>query len=67
MEEEKRLDDAMAAADKKGSKFGTNVRPSFTDMPHVKTLPDHLVPGVEGSDRRLIFIGDVHGCKDERE
>lgn len=65
MEEEKRLDDAAAAADKKGNKFGTNVRPSFTGMSHVKTLPDHLVPGHEYGDRRLIIIGDVHGCKHE--
>jgi hypothetical protein len=65
MEEEKRLDDAFAAAEKKGNKFGTNVRPSFTDMLHVKTLPDHLIPGNEYGDRRLIIIGDVHGCKHE--
>jgi len=60
-----RLDDAVAAAEKKGNKFGTNVRPSFVDMPHIKTLPDHLIPGNEYVDRRLIIIGDVHGCKQE--
>lgn len=67
MEEERRLDDAFAAAEKKGNRFGSNVRPSFTDMPQVKTLPEHLIPGNGNRDRRLIFIGDVHGCKDERK
>jgi hypothetical protein len=66
MEEEKRLDDAFAAAERKGNKFGSNVRPNFADMTQVKTLPDHLIPGDGKTDRRLIFIGDVHGCKDER-
>ena len=65
IDEEKRLDDAFESAEKKGNKFGTNVTPSFTDMPHVKILPDHLIPGRERGDRRLIIIGDVHGCKDE--
>lgn len=66
MEEEKRLDDAFAAAEKKGNKFGSNVRPNFADMTQIKTLPEHLIPGDGKTDRRLIFIGDVHGCKDER-
>jgi len=65
MAEEKRLDDAFAAAEKKGNIFGINVRPAFTDMSHVKILPDHLIPGHEYGDRRLIIIGDVHGCKHE--
>ena len=65
MDEEQRLDYAFAAAEKKGNKFGTNVRPSFTDMLHVKTLSDHLIPGHEYGDRRLIIIGDIHGCKHE--
>jgi hypothetical protein len=68
MEEERRLDEAMAASEKKGMMFGSNVRPSFTDMVQVNDLPSNLVPGGEGGDgRRLIFVGDVHGCKEERK
>ena len=39
-------------------------------MVHIETLEDHMVPGVDDTaskDRRLIVIGDVHGCNDERE
>ncbi len=46
---------------------GSNVRPSFNDMVHMKTLDRRLVPG-SGSGptgKRLIVVGDVHGCKDE--
>ena len=50
--------------------FGQNLRPEFTDMVHIRTMEDHLVPGTNGiasGDRRLIVIGDVHGCNDEGE
>ena len=50
--------------------FGENLRPEFMDMVHIETLEDHMVPGVDDTaskDRRLIVIGDVHGCNDERE
>ena len=50
--------------------FGENLRPEFLDMVHLETLDDGLLPGVGQSapgDRRLIVIGDVHGCHDERE
>ena len=46
------------------------MRPEFLDMTQVETLEDHLVPGADGiasGDRRLIIIGDVHGCNDERK
>ncbi|KAL8820085.1 MAG: hypothetical protein Q9191_007588 [Dirinaria sp. TL-2023a] len=46
--------------------FGTNMLPEFVGMTHVKQLKRDLVPQV-GSSRRLIFVGDVHGCHDELE
>ena len=45
--------------------FGGNMRPGFLDMVHLGTLDEKLLPGQE-DNRRLIVIGDVHGCNDER-
>ena len=51
--------------------YGVNVRPHFTDMTQIAKLDDALLP-VTGKNRpkkpeakRLVFIGDVHGCKNE--
>jgi hypothetical protein len=66
-EYEHKLDSSLAAATKSGSSFGVNVRPSFTDMIQVKTLDPSFIPAApESEDKRLIFIGDVHGCTEER-
>ena len=46
--------------------FGENVRPEFLDMVQVKTLDQHLIPARDDR-KRLIVIGDVHGCSDERK
>lgn len=46
--------------------FGGNMRPEFLDLIQVKTLNQDLVPAREDR-RRLIVIGDVHGCSDERK
>ena len=46
--------------------FGTNMLPEFLGMTQVKTLDTKFVPGLAGS-RRLIFIGDIHGCYEECE
>ena len=46
--------------------FGENLRPEFRDMVQVKTLDQGLLPANEGR-KRLIVIGDVHGCNDERK
>ena len=46
--------------------FGENMRPDFLDMIQVKTLDQGLIPASEGQ-KRLIVIGDVHGCNDERK
>ena len=44
--------------------FGTNMLPEFVGITQVKTLDTYFVPGSRDS-RRLIFIGDIHGCHDE--
>ena len=46
--------------------FGENTRPKFLDMVLVKTLDPGLIPARE-DQKRLIVIGDVHGCSDERK
>ena len=46
--------------------YGTNMRPAFVDMIQLKTMDSRLIPQ-DGDKNRLIFIGDVHGCYDERE
>lgn len=50
-----------------GGVFGNNVRPSFSDMVHMKTLDERHIPGKQGDKdaARLIFVGDIHGCKEE--
>lgn len=44
--------------------FGENMRPEFLDMVQVKTLDQELIPAREDR-KRLIVIGDVHGCGEE--
>ena len=46
--------------------FGENVRPEFLDLVQVKTLDQDLIPSKKHR-KRLIVIGDVHGCSDERK
>lgn len=46
--------------------FGENLRPEFLDMIQVKTLDQDLVPHT-ADKKRIVVIGDVHGCNDERE
>ena len=56
----------------KGGWFGTNLMPTFDHLIQIGTLDPALVPGAEAvaegskSGKRLIMIGDVHGCKEER-
>ena len=44
--------------------FGENLRPGFLDMIQVKKLDQNLVPQ-QGDRKRLIVVGDVHGCHEE--
>ena len=56
----------MDAAQKGG--YGSNIRPEFTDMIQVKEIDQKHVPGTSGAEnKRLIVVGDVHGCKEELE
>lgn len=56
-----------------GGWFGSNSLPRFDDLTHIRTLDPSLVPvaQIEGeargsrSERRLVVVGDVHGCKEE--
>lgn len=47
--------------------YGSNARPSFNDMVHVKQLDPSLLPSSSADNQRLVFVGDVHGCKSERK
>lgn len=44
--------------------FGTNMLPDFVGMTHMKTLDEAFIPR-SGDRKRLIIVGDVHGCVDE--
>lgn len=44
--------------------YGTNARPEFRDMIHIRTINQKLIPQ-KGHKARLIVVGDVHGCVDE--
>lgn len=46
--------------------FGTNMLPEFVGMTQLGTLDTSFVPGPRDS-KRLIFIGDIHGCHEECE
>jgi len=46
--------------------FGHNMTPAFLGMVQLKTLDKKLVP-LKGDRRRLVLVGDVHGCHDERK
>ncbi|RJE25015.1 ser Thr protein phosphatase [Aspergillus sclerotialis] len=51
-----------------GGWYGTNALPELENIVRIRSLNPNLLPRpMENpeSRRRLIFIGDVHGCKDE--
>jgi Calcineurin-like phosphoesterase len=57
------LGDDVAKAS--GGLFGPNVRPHFPGMIQLADMDPHLLPTSSASSRRLIFVGDIHGCKKE--
>lgn len=64
-EEHKLLNDALDNKLRKGAAwYGLNLRPAFMDMIQFETLDVSELPREYGK-RRLIFIGDVHGCYEE--
>lgn len=56
-----------------GMIFGTNKRVQFSGVTHISTmdaahLPRNSKSGAQAAkDKRLIFIGDIHGCMNELE
>jgi hypothetical protein len=44
--------------------YGSNVRPDFKGMIQVSDMDEEHLPKKQG---RLIFVGDVHGCREELE
>lgn len=48
-----------------GQYFGSNLRPDFVGMKHMDVLDEDLIPG-NGRIERLVAVGDVHGCHEER-
>ncbi|KAF1990927.1 Metallo-dependent phosphatase [Aulographum hederae CBS 113979] len=47
--------------------MGTNMVPSFSKMIQTQKLDPKYLPSRDHPDRRLILVGDVHGCKEELE
>lgn len=71
-----RLDEGsriLAALDPKqrGKWFGANASPFLEDVVQVRELDEELLPaglapeGNGSSRRRLVVVGDVHGCKSD--
>ena len=58
---------AQLANSARGQAFGVNMRPSFADMVHLGELDAEFLPGKANPEKRLVFVGDVHGCRDERK
>ncbi|KAI5287768.1 hypothetical protein KEM54_005757 [Ascosphaera aggregata] len=54
-----------------GGWFGSNKVPEFSDLVFMKEIDKNLLPATqvvaagERSSRRLVVVGDVHGCLDE--
>lgn len=66
LDQNDRLDRSVYHAAVYGKKFGTNARPEFIDMIQVQYMDSRYIPGASSaSPKRIIFIGDVHGCKTE--
>ncbi|KAL5119266.1 hypothetical protein ACEQ8H_002753 [Pleosporales sp. CAS-2024a] len=58
------LQDLEYMDNKQDMSYGHNVRPVFKDMIQVKDLDDEYLTT---KGKRLVFVGDVHGCREELE
>ncbi|KAL9057354.1 MAG: hypothetical protein Q9206_002382 [Seirophora lacunosa] len=64
-EEHRFLNDALSKKIRTGAAwYGLNLPPAFPDMTQIEQLEVGELPQEDGY-RRLIFIGDVHGCYEE--
>lgn len=56
---------------KHGNVFGTNKRVQFSGVTHISSMDPVYLPKNEnsgaGKEKRLIFVGDIHGCMTELE
>ncbi|RMZ90830.1 hypothetical protein DV736_g1925, partial [Chaetothyriales sp. CBS 134916] len=48
-----------------GGLFGSNVRPHFAGMVFIRDMDSRYLPSESSPKKRLIFVGDIHGCKGE--
>lgn len=61
------------ARERVGGWFGSNALPKFSDLVYLRSLDPALLPSDKKptadnpKHKRLIVIGDVHGCLDECE
>ena len=46
--------------------YGSNMQPVFADLTQLKSIRADAVPQ-RGDAKRLVFVGTVHGCYDERK
>jgi hypothetical protein len=66
MDEADILDASMYRSSLPGKQLGTNAQPEFTDMIQLRYLDSQYVPGAtHASRKRLVVVGDIHGCKKE--
>ncbi|KAL9014090.1 MAG: hypothetical protein Q9173_001261 [Seirophora scorigena] len=64
-EEHRLLNNALSKKIRTGAAwYGLNLPPAFPDMTQLERLDVGELPQEDGN-RRLIFIGDVHGCYEE--
>ncbi|KAL8952047.1 MAG: hypothetical protein Q9222_001999 [Ikaeria aurantiellina] len=64
-DEHRLLNDALDEKLRTGAAwYGLNMRPTFTDMTQVGEVHRSQLPQGVG-EKRLVFIGDVHGCYEE--
>ena len=65
--ENKALNESLSDTMREGQMlFGHNMTPAFLGMVQLKTLDKTMLPQ-EGNGKRLVIVGDVHGCHDERK